>query len=163
ELHQRGSKDLWGDIMRLTFQGAALSIREGECHRLGSVVHERGTRSTGDDQRGYRDGCQPFCGDRAIPHDGSIVGKRRCHRLEEWPDGRLTHAGNRFSRRAPRCHSQSDGITPAPLGEQSCQLSRVVLRCLAGTLVTRIEWWFVQRQLRDGKATLGGLKGENPA
>ena len=100
---------------------------------------------------------------QTIPYDGIIVGKRRCCRLEEWPDGRLAHPGNRFSGGAPRGHSQSDGTTPASLGEQSCQLSRVPFRRLVGTLVTSVEGWLVQRQLCDGEATLRGLKCENPA
>jgi hypothetical protein len=146
------SPSVWGDIMSLTFQGTALR-----------VVHERGTRSTVDDQRGDRDKCQPFRGDRTIPHDGIIAGKRRCYRLEEWPNGRLAHPGNRFSGGAPRDHSQSEGITPASLGEQSCQLPRVAFRRLVDTLVTSVERWLVQRQLCDGEATLRGLKCENPA
>src|SRR5258708_5403480 len=163
ELHQHGSKSFRGNIMRVPFQGTALCVGEGERHRLRRALHERGTCSTVYDKRGYREGCQPFCGDRAIPHDGIIVSKRRCHRLEEWPDGRLAHTGNRFRRRAPRGHGESGGITPASLAEQSRQLSRIILRRLAGMLVTRVERWLVQRQLRDGKATLRGLKGENPA
>jgi hypothetical protein len=51
--------------MCLTFQGTKLRVGEGVCHRLRSVVHERGTCSPIHDQRGYREGCQPFCGDRA--------------------------------------------------------------------------------------------------
>src|SRR5947209_16655846 len=74
ELHQHGSESLWGDIMRLTFQGTALCVGKGMCHRLRGVVHERGTRTTVDDQCGYSDRCQPLRGDRAIPHDGIIVG-----------------------------------------------------------------------------------------
>src|SRR5438093_3980325 len=135
--------------MRLTFQGTVLSIGEGMCNRSRSVLHEHRTRSTVYEQGGYSDGCQPFCGDRAIPHDGIIVGQRWCHRLEEWPDGRLAHPGNSFSWRAPRCHGQSDGITPTSLCEQSCQLSRVALRRLAGMLVTRVERWLVYRQPGD--------------
>ncbi len=129
--------------MRLTFQGKKLRIGEGMCHRLRGVVHERRARSTIHDKGGYREGCQLFCGHRAIPHDGVIVSKCWCHRLEEWPDGRLAHPGNRFSRRAPRCHGQSDSITQASLSEQCCQLSRVALRRLTGMLVTGVEWWLV--------------------
>jgi hypothetical protein len=127
--------------MCLTFQGAKLRIGEGVCHRLRSVLQERGTRSPGHDQRGYHDGCQRFSGDGAIPHDGIIVGERRCHRLEEWPDGRLAHTGNSFSRRAPGGHGERDGITPASVAEQRGQLSRVVLRRLASLLVTSVERW----------------------
>src|SRR5258707_389360 len=137
--------------MRLIFQGTKLRSGEGVCNHLCGVLQERGTRSTVYDQRGFRKGCQPFCGDRAILHDGIIVGKRRCHRLEEGPDGRLAHPGNSFSRRAPRCHGESDGITPASLCEQSSQLSRVVLRRLTGILVTSVERWLRKLPRRSMK------------
>ena len=43
ELHQHGSKDLRGDIMRLTFQGTVLCVGEGVCNLcwlLGTSVQE---------------------------------------------------------------------------------------------------------------------------
>src|ERR1700736_2380156 len=60
ELLQHGSEGLRGDIMRLTFQGAALRVGEGVCNCLCSVMHERGTRTTVYDQCGDGNACQPF-------------------------------------------------------------------------------------------------------
>ncbi len=59
-----GSRDKWRE---------AYTEREPG-HHLRGVLHERGTRSTVDDQPGYSDRCQSFRGDRAIPYDGIIDG-----------------------------------------------------------------------------------------
>lgn len=101
--------------MRLTFQGAMLSVGKGICEYLRGVVQHRRAVSTTYQERGDRDGRQLFSQHQHITHDSSIIDERVRYVFERRPEWRMSKLGNDFGRNTHHlCLVQFDRITSTP-------------------------------------------------